>query len=71
MKMPICQVCEEREAVTVNCSGLGPISLAYCAECHISGKEPRWLAEATIENVGYENLTGWAKEIIDLSLKEE
>ncbi len=68
-EMPTCQVCEERESVMVCCSGLGPISVAYCAECYTSGKEPRWLAKETIESVGgYEYLADWAKEIVDISL---
>lgn len=47
-----CQVCAESEAEGVACSGLGPISFAYCRECLDKGAEPEGMFACTAEMCG-------------------
>lgn len=37
-----CQVCSRERQVHVRCCGFGPMSLAYCEECLITGAEPEF-----------------------------
>lgn len=47
-----CQVCNQRESIGVACSGLGPMSLAYCGECSKNYAEPKEMVAFTIEDCG-------------------
>jgi len=38
--MPLCEVCNKREAIGVACVPGVPYSAAYCAECAKAGAEP-------------------------------
>ena len=42
MPWPNCDVCQTGEAISVNCSATGPMSFAFCAECHGRLAEPEW-----------------------------
>jgi hypothetical protein len=47
-----CDVCQRERDVSVCSSGLGPLSLAYCAECGGHYAEPEWLLRVTLEETG-------------------
>jgi hypothetical protein len=68
-----CEVCQERDATSVRVSCLGPYSFRFCDECLKTGREPRWLAEYTLNQIGggkYENLQKWVRPVVKASLGE-
>lgn len=48
MPWPTCDVCEHRQAFIVACSGIGPMSLAYCDICGALDLEPVGLVAAML-----------------------
>jgi hypothetical protein len=55
-----CEVCNAHDIIGVCSSGLGPISVGYCAICLSMGGQPRWLMEATWEMCNGE-VAEWVK----------
>lgn len=48
-----CEVCSKETDVAVLCSGMGPISLAYCKDCAQKGLEPYGVMVAYISSAGH------------------
>jgi len=64
-----CNVCRKREAVGVACSATGPISVAYCAECAASLREPYGAVVASgIGRSKMEVVATWYRPIVLASL---
>ena len=63
-----CQCCGKVAEVFVCCSGLGPISLAYCADCLTSGREPWHDIVSFADGLTYDQLSPNYKEIVDTNL---
>ena len=49
-----CDTCQRTKAHGVYCSGLGPVSFAYCVECLVNHAEPEFMFEFVYENIGTE-----------------
>lgn len=63
-----CQCCGKVTEVFVCCSGLGPISLAYCADCLTTGREPWHDIVSFADGLTYDQLSPNYKEIVDINL---
>lgn len=63
-----CQCCGKVAEVFVCCSGLGPISLAYCADCISTGREPWHDIVSFADGLTYDMLSPAYKEIVDINL---
>lgn len=63
-----CQCCGKVAEVFVCCSGLGPISLAYCADCVSTGREPWADIVAFANGLTYDELSPAYREIVDVNL---
>ena len=66
-----CQVCDERPAIGVACSPLGPVSYAYCRECLGAGADNYGMVVTTTALCGgYEKhqMAPHAREIVRATL---
>lgn len=63
----ICDVCLTGETIGVCSSAVGPISNAYCAECHRRMAEPEWSFNYLWDGVCDGDITKLAEFVLDLS----
>ena len=65
-----CQVCNNEPAVSVACSALGAMSLAYGKRCGAMGLEPVDLVQLVVNDCGgWENVADWLRAYPALAIQ--
>jgi hypothetical protein len=66
--MRTCEICNQRDAIGVIASVLGPSSHAVCRPCYRAGAEPWAAIVATATILDLDLCESWVRDVVDASI---